>query len=237
MCGLITQRISPVDLQKTLNLFLEPAWNPSYLVRPTQPLLAVRAAPGGWRADPLRWQLVPPWKRQISNSDNTWNAMGETVAEKPTFRNAFRSQRCLIPTAGFFEWEKIPIHKTRTYRQPWLIHSATPGLLVMAGLWERWQGVDGTCLESCTVITTTPNNFMQPLHHRMPVILQPTDWAIWLDSASSPATLQDLLRPCPDAWLDRYRVAADALKDSDSPACLEPLQSPPDLGPRQMSLF
>lgn len=237
MCGLITQRTSPADLQRTLNLFVEPVWSPRYLIRPTQQVLAVRAMADGWKADSMRWQLVPPWKLQVSNSDKTWNAVGETVAEKPSFRSAFQSKRCLIPTDGFYEWEKIPIHSTRTFHQPWLIVPASAPLLVMAGLWESWRAPDGGILESCTIITTTPNSFMAELHHRMPVILQQSDWGIWLDLKSKPATLHELLRPCPNEALDRYLVSADAVKGADSPECIQRLETPPDLGPRQKTLF
>lgn len=237
MCGLITQRTSAAELQKALGLFVQSAWTPRFLVWPTQQLLVVRATANGWAAVPMRWQLVPSWKMQLNNSDKTWNAMAETVAEKPTFRSAFQSKRCLIPTAGFFEWEKIPIHSSKIYHQPWLIHPANDPLLVMAGLWETWQSPDGSHLESCTVITTTPNPFMTALHHRMPVILGPAEWGLWLDAKSKPAELKRLLRPCPDAWLDKYRVSPQALKGPETAACIQRLDEPPDLGPRQATLF
>lgn len=236
MCGLITQRLSPKELQLALQLFAEPDWTPRFAIRPTQPALAVRATSEGWRADSMRWQLVPPWKVELNTSDATWNAVGETIAQKPTFRSAFAGKRCLIP-AEFYEWEKIPVHRGKVYRQPWRIHHQTEPMLMLAGLWESWTSPENETIESCTIITTTPNSFIAELHDRMPVILSPSEWSLWLDPRTRAEQLQELLRPCPDEWLARYRVSPEALRGPDSPACIDPIENPPDLGPRQKTLF
>src|SRR5690606_26047662 len=114
-----------------------------------------------------RWGLVPFWAKGVSIGNRMINARGETVAQKPAYRAAFRKRRCLVPADGFFEWQK-----TASGKQPWYIHAAGGEPLAMAGLWELWDPPDGgTRLASCTIITTRANEFMRPLHDRMPVVL------------------------------------------------------------------
>ena len=130
------------------------------------------------------------------------NARGETVAEKPAFRSAFRRMRCLIPADGFYEWEATPSGK-----QPWFIRLKSRELLAFAGLWEHWKTPDGTPLETATIITTDANELVRPVHDRMPVILQPDDWAAWLDAQTKAEDLKALLKPLPEDLMVRYRVS------------------------------
>ena len=130
------------------------------------------------------------------------NARGETVAEKPAFRSAFRRMRCLIPADGFYEWEATPSGK-----QPWFIRMKAGCLLAFAGLWEHWQAPDGTPLETATLITTDANALMRPVHDRMPVILQPADYAAWLGAQTKAEDLKALLKPLPEDLMERYRVS------------------------------
>jgi putative SOS response-associated peptidase YedK len=119
------------------------------------------------------------------------NARAETVTEKPSFRNAFRHRRCLIPMNGFFEWQKRGIHK-----QPYFIALSNKRVMAVAGLWERWEGAEGSPIESCTLLTTEANELIAPMHDRMPVIVAPENYELWLDpSAKDPAALRPLLAP------------------------------------------
>ena len=166
--------------------------SPRYNIAPTQPVLAVRAdEPAGREARMLRWGLVPFWAKDTGIGSRMINARGETIAEKPAFRQAFRRRRCLIPADGFYEWQKVPGGK-----QPWFISARDEVPLAFAGLWERWdnRGTEDP-VESCTIVTTAANATLAPLHDRMPVILGADAWDSWLAADTPSATLLDLLRP------------------------------------------
>jgi putative SOS response-associated peptidase YedK len=180
--------------------FLEPSFN----IAPTQQVLAVRAAvDGGREMTTMRWGLIPSWAKDDSISAHTSNARAETLLEKPSFKNAFRSRRCLIPADGFYEWskqgkEKIPYYLRMKSDQP----------LAFAGLWERWRDPAGKTVESCTIITTTPNSLLEKLHHRMAVILRPEHFKLWLDPSLTRAeTLTDILCPYPAEEMQAHRVS------------------------------
>jgi putative SOS response-associated peptidase YedK len=129
------------------------------------------------------------------------NARAETIAEKPAFRAACRERRCLVPATGFFEWTK----DARDAKLPWYIFRADGAPLVMAGVWQDWTGPDGTRLTCCALVTTAANDPMRALHHRMPVVLEPADWPLWLGEAGKGAAR--LMRAAPDDALAWHRVA------------------------------
>ncbi len=185
---------------------------PRYNIAPTQEVPIVRSSPfleaDAARA-PLRelalarWGLVPFWAKDPSIGNRMINARGETVAQKPAFRAAFRKRRCLLPADGFYEWVK-----TDAGKQPWYIHAAGGEPLAFAGLWELWDPPDGGApLASCTIITTGANEFMRPLHERMPVMLDARGREAWLDAAAAPPDLQALLAPAPEALLEAWPVS------------------------------
>lgn len=193
-----------------------------YNIPPGGRILAVRnrpapSAPARETAS-LHWGLVPAWARDRQNP--VVNARAETLSAKPTFREALRSRRCLIPASAFYEWQ--PAGRAR---QPWLFRPHDERPFAFAGLWETWRSPEGETLESCAIVTTAPNGVMQPIHHRMPVILpDAAAWHAWLEPRSlSTDTLDALLRPPPDAAL-----AATPLNPrvndirNDDPACLAP---------------
>src|SRR5262249_41316010 len=156
---------------------------------PTQTVPVVRAAEGGRQLALARWGLIPHWATDPAIGNRLINARSETVAEKPSFRDAFRQRRCLIPATVFCEWwapagGKQPFHFRLREGRPF----------AFAGLWERWQGGDGA-VESCAILTTEANAVVRPVHERMPVILPPEDFAAWLDTSWPPEELQALLRP------------------------------------------
>ena len=155
-----------------------------YNIAPTQPVLAVIAAAdgGGNEATHFQWGLIPSWAKDPTMGSKMINARGETVAEKPSFRSAFRRRRCLIPASGFYEWQK----QGTGPKQPFWIAAADGGLLTFAGLWESWTAPDGGELRTCTIVTTSASDSLSAIHHRMPVILRPDDFATWRCSSPRP---------------------------------------------------
>lgn len=177
---------------------------PRYNIAPTQPVLIVRAAAGGGREQHLvRWGLIPSWVKDPREFTTLINARSETAAEKPSFRGSMRHRRCLVPTSGFYEWTGAPGSK-----QPHLIRPRGGGVMAMAGLAEHWVGADGSELETMAILTTSANTTMQAIHDRMPVIIQPADFDLWLDCSSGTSKVAELLlRPAPDGLLEVVDVS------------------------------
>jgi putative SOS response-associated peptidase YedK len=139
----------------------------------------------------VRWGLIPSWAQEAGMGNRLINARAETAAEKPAFRYAFRKRRCLIPADGFYEWQKQGSKK-----QPFLVRRRDGHPLALAGLWEVWRSPEQQDIESCTILTTAANDAVRPLHDRMPAILEPKDYDLWLDSqVQEPERVQPLLRP------------------------------------------
>lgn len=160
-----------------------------YNVAPTQPVAAVRVKDEQRRCLLFRWGLVPSWAKDLSIGSRLINARSETVAEKPSFRFAFRHRRCLVLTDGYFEWRK-----EGKIKQPYYFRMADERPFAFAGLWDRWRGGEEP-LESCTVLTTEPNELTRGIHNRMPVILEESDYDLWLDpDVEDKAPLLKLLR-------------------------------------------
>lgn len=166
-------------------------YKPRYNIAPSQEILAVPNAPGR-KAALFRWGLIPAWAKDTRIGYKMINARGETVAEKPSFRNAYKKRRCLIPADAFYEWKKEADGKT-----PYLIRMTSKEPFFFAGLWEQWRP-DTDNIRSCTIITTDANDTLKPIHHRMPVILKPEDYETWLDPGlDDPEPLENLLVPFP----------------------------------------
>ena len=194
MCGRFNLH-TPVD-QLVAMFHLQPMpWiEPRYNIAPMQMILAIRQSEHGREAHLLRWGLVPQWSRDESSAARLINARGETVADKPSFRAAFKRRRCLIPADGFYEWHAEPGRN----KQPYHIHQADGQTMTFAGLWEHWQKEDGGLLETCTIITTEANDLLRGIHDRMPVILSQADHGVWLDPEIDDRTaLLPLLTPYP----------------------------------------
>jgi putative SOS response-associated peptidase YedK len=224
MCGRFVLKAPFSELVRlynvTNNLNLEPRYN----IPPTENIAAVRPDPVGTgrRLDMLRWGLVPWWAKDLKVSFSNINAKAETVAEKPAFRDAFRERRCIIPADGFYEWKKIDA-KTK---QPYAIVMKDRSVFGFAGLWERWKDrASGEMIQSCTIITSTPIEVCAALHDRMPVILEPKDYARWLgEEATDPPHLMAMLRPYPAEAMEAYPVSARVgnVKNTDA-TLFEPL--------------
>jgi len=173
----------------------------------------------------LRWGLVPWWAKDIKVGFSNINAKAETVAEKPAFRDAFRERRCIIPADGFYEWKKLD-PKTK---QPYAIVMKDRGVFGFAGLWERWKDrTTGQTVQSCTIITTTPNEVCAPLHNRMPAILLPESYARWLgEEPTEPPRLLGMLKPYPADAMEAYPVSTRVgnVKNTDA-SLIEPVLPP-----------
>jgi putative SOS response-associated peptidase YedK len=222
MCGRFTLTVNPADLQDTFNNFIFPdKFAPRFNIAPSQPLLAI-PNDGANVADFFIWGLIPMWAKDPTIGNRLINARGETVAEKPSFRGAFKYKRCLILADGFYEWKANPGTKTKT---PYFIHMKDRKPFVFAGLWDSWESPDGSSIKTCTIITTEPNELMEPIHNRMPVILHTRDYAKWLDSApQTPDSLVPLIKPYPADEMSAYPVSTLVNKPSnDKPELVVPV--------------
>lgn len=204
-------------------------WNAA----PTQDLPVVRydAAARHRSLEVMRWGLVPFWAKDVKIGYSTFNAKAEGIDGKPAFREPFRRRRCLVPVNGFYEWKKAG-----SRRQPYAVARADRTLLAMAGLWDEWRSpqeqMAGDRVRSFTIITTAANALLAPLHERMPVILDPADWPLWLgEAAAEPARLKALLRPCPPERLALWPVPPRVgnVRNND-PALVEPVAQPSPSG-------
>ena len=179
------------------------------------------------------WGLIPGWARDPRIGNKLSNARAETLAEKPSFRGAYKYRRCLVVVNGFYEWARQGSGK-----QPYYFHHAAHQLLAFAGLWEHWSGPMGEELTTCTIITCDANRLMAPIHHRMPVILAPEDIEAWLDPKLQKAEqVAHLLRPAPDDVLQVYKVGTHVNHSgNEGPRCIEPLDDAPPPS-QQLNLF
>lgn len=196
-------------------------YSPSYNLAPGQPVLAVIGDDHN-RAGYLRWGLVPSWAKQPAIGNRLINARVETVAEKPSFRRALRRRRCLILADGFYEWRR-----SENRRQPMYIRLQGHQPFAFAGLWEVWRDAAGTPLYTCTILTTTANTVLQPLHDRMPVILDAAVEALWLDrSVTTPQDLLPVLHPYAAEAMEAYAVSTQVNSPRHNfPACIAPVSS------------
>ena len=167
----------------------------------------------------MHWGLIPSWAKDPTIGNRMINARSETAATKPSFRSAVKYRRCLLPTDGFYEWKAIAGQKRK---QPYYIRMADDRPFAFAGLWEHWEGLDGAAIDSCTILTTEPNEMMADIHNRMPVILDPKDFAQWLDPEVKTAdVLHPPLRSYPAGGMTAYPVSTMVNRPSnDSAGCI-----------------
>lgn len=203
MCGRFAQRTLAKTLAREFQVDEMPDIEPRYNIAPTQDILTIRRTDDGREAAMLKWGLVPSWAKDVSVGAKLINARSETVTEKPSFREAFKRRRCIIPADGFYEWQR-----TGGKKQPFFFQMRDEHPFGFAGLWERWQGEGGQVINSCTILTTEANEVLQPVHDRMPVILYPDDYELWLDADLRKVDLaRELLRPFPALEMIAYPVS------------------------------
>lgn len=177
---------------------------PRYNIAPMTDVVVVRAVDGQRSLAMLRWGLIPLWAKDPTIASRLTNARSETAAEKPSFRDAMKKRRCIVPASGFYEWKK-----EGTRKQPWYFHPSRPtSLLAIAGLWERWRDPEGEIVETCCLLTTSANPVLAPVHDRMPVILDREGIDRWLDPEDTDSKgLADLLVPAPATTLHGHPVS------------------------------
>ena len=229
MCGRIALFSPPIRfarlLEATLAAGMDPEGKPSWNIGPQRTLFAL-SNDESRVLDRYRWGLLPSWAKDPTISNKLFNARGETVMEKPSFRSAFAKRPCVVPIDGFYEWDrrenkKQPHFFTRTDEEP----------ILLAGLYEYWRdkslGDDAPAIQTCTVITTTPNSDMDEIHNRMPVVLELDDMDTWLDWRSeAPDVRHSLLRPAPSGTLVHYEVGPTVGNvRNDGPELVDPVDS------------
>jgi putative SOS response-associated peptidase YedK len=206
-------------------------FEPRYNIAPTQDILAVRVEPksGSREATLLRWGLIPAWSKEPGGGPPMINARGESIAQKPSFRTAVRRRRCLVAADGFYEWQKS---SGKTKKQPYYIHYRDDRPFAFAGLWESWSAKspspsdamsdEANGIESCTIVTTAASKALESIHDRMPVILEPSDYTLWLDPAvQDPAAVQQLVAANDDPNLIAEPISTHVNKvANDDPGCI-----------------
>jgi putative SOS response-associated peptidase YedK len=204
-------------------------WNPRYNIAPTQPVPVVRQTTNSIRQlSMLKWGLIPSWASDPSIGFKTINARSETVATTASFRDAIKSQRCLIPADGFYEWRR-----NGTTKQPYCFEVGDGGVFAFAGLWDGWTDLQGTVVETCTILTTTPNDLLADVHDRMPVILNTGEYDVWLKPGDTEAALK-LLRPYA-GQMRGYPVSPRVNRvENDDAECAKPIELE---APAQARLF
>lgn len=215
-----TAKGDPVRFTERVRLSTIPTFLPSHAIKTTGKSLIVRSGTDGNReAAIVQWGLVPSWANDPKAMQPMVNARGETIADKPSFRTAYKKRRCLVAADGFYEARSSG--KTKEY---FYIHMADNAYYAFAGLWERWER-EGQSLETCTIITSEPNSLMAKIHDRMPVIVQPNEYDAWLDPEVQPGPLLDsIIAPRDYAGQVVYQVSNKAwTKTGDTPDALLPL--------------
>jgi len=221
MCGRFVQDLDSGMLAAIYNLPFAPQLAPRYNIAPSQTVVAVRQQPNGARElARLQWGLVPPWAKHPAIGHKLINARSETAHEKPSFRQALKARRCLVPASGFYEWQQQGREK-----QPYYIRRSDGAPLALAGLWESWSAPDGQPLETCTILTTRANALLRQLHERMPVLLPRERFDLWLDRrVDDVKLLAELLRPAPAEPLESFPVTREINRPAyDRPDCIQPL--------------
>jgi len=238
MCGRFRLTRSQKFLAQQFDAELNSALNefedlPRYNIAPTQPVVTIRQDKGKSkrRITTMRWGLIPAWAKDERIGNRNINARAETIREVPSFRELVDSRRCLIPADGFYEWKK-----SGKVRQPFCFEVKDGGLFAFAGLWDSWKNPKGETIESCAILTTTANDLVAETHNRMPVIVPPEKYALWLSpDLDDAAAIQEIFKPYDPGAMKRYPVdqrvnnVANDDAASAAPVALEP--------PKQKELF
>jgi putative SOS response-associated peptidase YedK len=223
MCGRIANGAKPgylrehFDEVEAAEILEEPGLLPRYNVTPGQFLPGIRASNrGGTEWAIFRWGLIPRWAKPDQIPDRTFNARSETVAEKPTFRDAYKNRRCIIPISGYYEWTG-----EKGSKQPFYFHNTDSTPLILAGLWETWRHEDNI-VDSCTILTADADTKMGGYHHRMPVFLDPLAIRTWLEN--DPNSFQSIIKGIKTTNISIYPVSREVNNSrTDHSGLIEPL--------------
>jgi putative SOS response-associated peptidase YedK len=221
MCGRYTLYGPHSRYRDSFSVDEWPDFTDRYNIAPSASVPIIRQAPNGRRvADLLKWGLVPHWAKDITIGAKLSNARGESIAEKPSFRTAYRKRRCIVPASGFYEWQQVPGQK---WKRPYYITLKDGLPMAMGGLWESWASPEGEILRTFCIITTAANEVMAPIHDRMPLLLVRDDWGRWLDPETKPEDISPLVSPAPDATIEARRVSRKVTNArEDGPELIEP---------------
>ncbi len=218
MCGRFAIGLPAKSIAEHFQLDSFPDFKPRYNIAPTQlaPTITHDPVSGATQAIERQWGLIPSWAKDKKIGAKMINARGETLREKPSFREAFTARRCLVPASGFYEWLR-----SGTKRTPFYIRHREREMLAFAGLWESWNNPQDVEIQSFTIITTAANEVLSPIHDRMPVIIPPEQYDSWLDPGSTHEHLESQLKPYPAQELERYEVSPEVNKAAnDNPSLI-----------------
>lgn len=222
MCGRFDLHLPRELLAEIFGINIVQDIKPRYNIAPTQQVAVIRITPDGIKhLDSLKWGLIPSWAKDPHIGSRMINARSETVDFKPAFRTALKHRRCIIPANGFYEWREVGSKKHPLYVK---LRDESP--MMFAGLWAYWKSPEYEVIESCTILTTTTNELIKPLHDRMPVILEPKDIDLWLEpNVTDPEQLKPLFKPYPSELMEMYPVS-DLVNSprNDTPDLINPLQ-------------
>lgn len=221
MCGRYALTSAPEAVRALFRYREEAQFPPRYNVAPTQPIPVICRVRGERRFALMRWGLIPSWVKDPGIFSVLVNARGESVCDKPAFRHAMKRRRCLIPADGFYEWKDEGGRK-----RPFFVRKRDGGPIALAGLWETWTGPDGEETDTVCIVTTTANRVIAPIHERMPAIIPPEAFDLWLDCDRVDAmAAAALIAPAPGSLLEAYEVSLAVNRTAnDSPALIEPLR-------------
>ncbi|MGB8611232.1 MAG: SOS response-associated peptidase [Pseudolabrys sp.] len=218
MCGRYAVTSAPEAIRALFGYLEQPNFPPRYNVAPTQPIAVVRLIDGRREFALVRWGLLPSWVKDPRDFTLLINARGESVMDKPAFSAAVKRRRCLVPADGFYEWKAVGPGK-----QPYYVRAKSGAPLAFAGLWETWIGPNSEEMETATIVTTRANRPLADIHERMPVIVAPDAFNLWLDCANVDAeTAAALIAPAPDDLLEAYEVSTAVNRTAnDNPKLIE----------------
>jgi putative SOS response-associated peptidase YedK len=230
MCGRYVITSAPEAIRALFRYPEQPNFPPRYNVAPTQPIPIVRVTEGKRQFALVRWGLLPSWVKDPKAFTLVINARGESVLDKPAFKNAMKYRRCLIPADGFYEWKAGGGRK-----QPYFVRLKSGAPMAFAGLWECWTGPNGEELETAAIVTTTANRTLEDMHDRMPVVVPPDAFDLWLNCAEVDATTAAaLIAPAPDDAVEAYPVSADVNRVANDNAKLLERATPSELPPSRL---
>jgi putative SOS response-associated peptidase YedK len=224
MCGRFTLQYSNEMLAQIFGAKVSQEIKPRYNISPTQKVPVVRTSPDDStiHIDLLKWGLIPSWAKDPSIGSHMINARSETADQKPSFKNSLKHRRCIVPASGFYEWLAVEGKK-----HPLYIKLKDNSLMMLAGIWDHWKSPDGNVIESFSILTTSSNELISPLHDRMPVVLDLKFKDIWLDpKLTNPEQLKPYFKPYPSGSMEMYPVS-DLVNSpkNETPECIHSVRS------------